>query len=128
MKASELMIGDWVLDGGVKAQVTSITCDGNIETTKRFSNEEVVEPISITEKILLDNGYERGTYAWRTFIKNLNDTQRMVINQFDRDDNVWLFKVVNPQDMSIENRILLYHVNQLQHAYKLLEIEEEIKL
>ena len=128
MKASELMIGDWVFDGGVKAQVTSIMCDGNIETTKRMSNEEIVEPISITDKMLLDNGYERGTYAWRTFIKNLNDTQRMVINQFDRDDNVWLFKVINPQDMSIENHILLYHVHQLQHAYKLLEIEDEVKL
>ena len=128
MKVKELTIGDWVLDGGVKAQVTSITCDGNIETTRRMSNEEIVEPLSITENILLDNGYERGTYAWRTFIKNLNDTQRLVINQFERNDNVWLFKVVNPQDMSIENHILLNHVHQLQQAYRLLEIKDEIKL
>lgn len=58
MKENELMTGDWVLDGNVYAQVTSITCDGNIETThNEHSNIDLVEPILLTPEILGRMGF-----------------------------------------------------------------------
>ena len=61
MKANELMIGDWVIDGTQPAQVTGITCGGVIETTaNEHSNIEVIEPIRITPELLEANGFEIG--------------------------------------------------------------------
>lgn len=58
MKANELMIGDFVLDGNIYAQVTSITCDGNIETThNEYSNIELIEPIPLTPEVLARMGF-----------------------------------------------------------------------
>ena len=62
MEAKDLMIGDWLLDGHVYAQVTSITCDGNIETThNEHSNIELIEPIPLTSKVLEKNGFTKST-------------------------------------------------------------------
>lgn len=59
MKANELMIGDWVIDGTQPAQVTGITCGGVIETTaNEHSNIEVVEPIPLTAEILEKNDFD----------------------------------------------------------------------
>ena len=62
MKVSDLMIGDWIGDGYKKAQVTSITCDGIVETTSGISNIEVVDPIPLTEEILVKNDFDRQYY------------------------------------------------------------------
>ena len=53
----DLQIGDWIEDGYKVAQVTSITCDGIVETTAAISNIEVIEPIKLTEEILVKNGF-----------------------------------------------------------------------
>lgn len=53
----DLMVGDWVLDGTEPAQVTSITCDGIVETTRNErSNIEQLSPIPLTQEILESNG------------------------------------------------------------------------
>ena len=57
MDCKDLMVGDWIEDGYKKAQVTSITCDGIVETTAAISNIEVVDPIPLTEEILVKNGF-----------------------------------------------------------------------
>jgi len=59
MDVKDLMLGDWIEDGYKKAQVTSITCDGIVETTAAISNIEVVEPIPLTEEILVKNGWRK---------------------------------------------------------------------
>ena len=58
MKANELMIEDWVLDGKNIAQIVMVTCDGIIETTfNESSNIELIEPIQLTPEILVKNGF-----------------------------------------------------------------------
>lgn len=60
MKINELFIGAWVLNGGIPAQVTGITCDGILETTAyRCTNIEQVGPILLTPEILEDNGFNK---------------------------------------------------------------------
>lgn len=41
MDCKDLMIGDWIEDGYKKSQVTSITCDGIVETTAAISNRSL---------------------------------------------------------------------------------------
>lgn len=58
MTTQDIMIGDWVKDGNVYAQVTAITCDGIIETTHNpHSNIELIEPIPLTAEILKENEF-----------------------------------------------------------------------
>ena len=75
IKAEELMIGDWVLDGTKYAQVTSITCDGIIETTvNEKSNIELLEPIPITSEILEKNGFKKeddDCYLWNESLERI---------------------------------------------------------
>lgn len=59
MRINELFIGAWVLDHTYPAQITGITCDGNIETTAiQYSDIENVDPIEVTTEFLKKNGCE----------------------------------------------------------------------
>ena len=124
MKAKELMIGDWVLDGDVYTQVTSITCDGNIETTRNeHSNIELVEPISLTPEILEKNGFEdigddtwqlteRPCWFWVDFLNRCYGC--------DFDTSTYEYE-------DIERRLHLRgvpSVHELQHSLKLCGIEK----
>ena len=61
IEQEKLMIGDYVLDGKDIVQVTAITCNGNIETTKsRITNVEQLEPILLTETILKNSSFYWG--------------------------------------------------------------------
>ena len=134
MKASELMIGDWVDDGGENARVTSLTCDGIIETTRRISNIEVVEPIHLTSEILEKNGFTCCN----------EDDDGSIQYEFGTDDlgvDVWLN---TPDGICLlgawrrwENCDKVYtmieelpirFIHELQHALKLCGIDKEIVL
>lgn len=75
MNINEIMIGDWILDGYQYAQVTGITCDGNIETTANAnSNIELLEPITITSEILEKNGFKQeddDCYLWNENLERI---------------------------------------------------------
>lgn len=123
MKANELMIGDWVLDGNIYAQVTSITCDGNIETThNEHSNIELVKPIPLTPEILEKNGFvleegEEGMYGV------------VVAPYYSRDDVPFeVFCDGEPFAIWFKDPINIKYVHQLQHALRLCGIEKEIVL
>ena len=141
MRANELMIGDWVLDGGVKARVTSIMCDGIIETTKRISNEEIVEPIPLTQEILEKNGFEKIHLAYtvdkyhylyavsqRVFIKCLPFQ-----NENLKVSNWFGVQIVNNEldaqtNLNSSCDVTCAYVHELQHALRLCGIKKEIKL
>lgn len=115
MKAEELMISDWVLDGDNVAQVTGITCDGIIETTlNETSNIEVIHPIPLIPEILEKNG-------WRC-------------EYYGRRQEWWLDKTKFPivgystNDTLHHNGIVLKYVHELQHALRLCNIDKEIVL
>ena len=118
MNASDLMISDWVYDGNSIAQVTSITCDGIIETThNQSSNIELIQPISLTVEILEKNGFVKepdadGLHYWFTLI----DEHTKFSVFYARSVFQWL----GPLDFK--------YVNELQHALRLCEIKKEIEL
>ena len=123
MKANELMIGDFVLDGNDYAQVTSITCDGNIETTyNEHSNIELIEPIPLTQEILEKNGIKKDMHG------------RMVGEYFNEDAEGYLEISVNSKEIwwtinyDEYNIIQFKYVHELQHALRLCRIEKEIIL
>lgn len=123
MKANELMIGDWVFDGDEVAKVTSLTCDGIIETTRCISNIEVITPIPLTPEILEKNGfilvdkYDNGSEHWA------------LIDDWDDCDNYWceLFKIAN--GYVTKSSLYIGFVHQLQHLIKMYgNFEKEIGL
>lgn len=119
IKAEELMIGDWVLDGTKYAQVTSITCDGIIETTvNKKSNIELLEPIPITSEILEKNDFvkeDNDTYVWK--------------DQMDFEKIIWFdggFTCVTSVKCDRCYDGQCYDVHELQHALKICGVNKEI--
>lgn len=114
MKPNELLVGDWVLDGTRIAQITSITCDGVIETTaNKFSNIEVIEPFPLTAEILEGNGFEfdgDDIYKW-------GDYQLVIVYK-----GGFLFGWV------FGYRKQLNYVHELQHVLRLCGIDKNIVL
>ena len=120
MKVSDLMIGDWIEDGYKKAQVTSITCDGIVETTSGISNIEVVDPIPLTEEILAKNGWDFSKRKYGIYCKE--DKFHNV--ELSRDD-YGFYLSVNTDEYEI---LRVDYVHQLQHLLRLSGIEKEIEL
>lgn len=62
MKANELMLGDWVTYNGVPSQVTMTSAEGVVMVLKEgkvvFTNSELLNPIPLTDEILIANGWE----------------------------------------------------------------------
>lgn len=117
------MVCDWILDSHVYAQVTSITCDGIIETThNEFSNIELVEPIPLTPEILEKNGFtlkeeEKGIYGVT------------IAPYYTRDDVPFeVFCDGEPFAIWFKEPVNIKYVHQLQHALRLCGIEKEITL
>ena len=132
MKANELMVGDWVMDGGVAARVTSLTCDGIIETTHSISNIEVVEPIPLTADILEKNGFQytnchtlkgAGTYVLRLEQRGFDFGITIKLHNYfaldSYDDRMYCLAALQTGK---------WYVHELQHALLLCGIEKEIIL
>lgn len=145
MEANELMIGDFVLDGNVYAQVTSITCDGNIETThNEHSNIELIEPIPLTPEILEKNSFYYGyTRNEENLAFNTNEKLSEGNKGWCFDEGCGAIKVMFPNetdcgmlvidDQSFDRHLdFVYsatiHVHELQHTLRLCGIEKEIVL
>lgn len=131
MEAKDLMIEDWLLDGHVYAQVTSITCDGIIETTHNaLSNIELVEPIPLNSEILEKNGFIKSTpppgiHARCYELDNKKDRYNLTIADYNKYKRLLLD--VDSEDSECFN-IKCDYVHELQHALRLCEIEKEIVL
>lgn len=142
MEAKDLMIGDWVMDGDVAARVTSLTCDGIIETAHGISNIEVVEPIPLTPEILEKNGFKRvdeggeicitGEYVWGNKGKR-NFTAVRITFYKGLNSGVNLLTKIET-DCSHESGINMIHscdieyAHELQHALLLCGIDKSIEL
>ena len=125
IKAEELMIGNWVLDGTKYAQVTSITCDGIIETTvNEKSNIELLEPIPITKEILEKNGFEEKREPER-YIKS-DDYYDVEIREYN--DGLWILTLTDCEFTLPHSQVHVSYVHQLQQALRLYGIPETIEL
>ena len=126
MRAEELMIRDWVLDGHVYAQVTSITCDGIIETThNEFSNIELVEPIPLTPEFLEKNGFVKFISSQYTLPNCSAGVILTTLKEMPNATGKWLVAIKKGYT---DAKIAITHVHELQHALKLCGIKKEIVL
>ena len=123
MKANELMIGDWVMDGKNITQITSITCDGIIETTfNESSNIEVIEPISLTPEVLEKIGFS--TEPNIGYIIDDYDGTQIIYDSWN--NNLRIIKDYRTcLDIETFNDLT---VHELQHALRICGIEKEIEL
>jgi hypothetical protein len=129
MKANELMIGDWVIDDKNIAQITSITCDGIIETTfNESSNIEVIEPIPLTQEILEKNGFEK---RWQGNYEFFDDDENLNIDFFPKSTNytngAYDYIDIEKGCLTI-NEMPITFVHELQHVLILCESKKEIIL
>lgn len=120
MKTTELMIGDWVMDGDKPAQISCILCDGVIETTATpWTNEEVVSPIPLTAEILEKNGIERSSYPGEITAAYFDDGKNHDI-QLSVENGEVLWTIGFYEYVVLK----LHYVHELQHALRLCELHE----
>lgn len=133
MKASDLMIGDWVIDGKNIAQITSIICDGIIETTfNKSSNIEVIEPILITSEILEKNDFVANKHVYPyPYYEYINKKDKLKIGFAFPQGNRTSYKepwVYIDSEYVFAEHVPCIYVHELQHALKLCRIKKEIIL
>ena len=120
LTCQDLMVGDWVEDGYKKSQVTSITCDGIVETTAAISNIEVVEPIKLTSDILVKNGFEKtkgGEYERTRYVMFSDKSWVALYTREAGGYSAFLNKIV-----------VIHYVHQLQHLLRLCGFEKELTI
>lgn len=141
MKASELMVGDWVFTRGQIEQVTSIY-DGYICTEHyEDSHDYYFDPIPITPEILEKNGFRfikadtvcpADRYWWA--INGTRDGAMVEITIYNPDvHGVKVLTKIHTQSLH-ESGVNTVHscdiesVHELQHALRLCGIEKKITL
>lgn len=116
MKATELMIGDWVLYNTTPKRIGGI--DGKIIRFFRWDvweNPSAIEPIPLTAEILEKNlsTTSQIQYCWDDFLSN----------SFGED----FYEMRYHGDVT-ELVISIRYVHELQHVLKLCKIEKEVVL
>jgi hypothetical protein len=124
MKATDLMIGDWVLYGHRFAIIkelynghVTILCSINGQNEYVEETYDNIEPITLTPEILERNGFFKSCdhdgihYKYTLISDGIGFSLKYVRNVFQ-----WL----GPLDFK--------YVHELQHALKLCGIENEIEL
>lgn len=138
MKASDLMIGDWLYaltkNGKKIARVCNVTdnfvaaeaTDGSEYTGKQFDGVfSCIEPIPLSPEILEKNGFERNAndLDYRFIIDNIYCSIRKGVIYW----YVNIYDISNsPHEPIFKAHII--HIHELQHALRLVGIEKEIKL
>lgn len=114
MKASELMIGDWVKTDDGTSKVVSLhdAWHIDVEDNDYTYDEYQVYPIPLTEEILEANGFEinDNVEGWQL----PNDNVPFCIEEFS---GLFIFN-------GVYNDILVEYVHQLQHALRLCGLSE----
>lgn len=131
MKATELMIGDYVIvrrpsNRREKVRVKSVIGNGTIEAKTKDGlmvfGELAVEPIPLTAEILKKNGFvcefdgDIGMTA-RTWV-----LEGFFVDQLYTDGFYWR------NQGSLVSIRRLYYVHELQHALRLCGVEKEIEI
>lgn len=137
MKANELMIGDWVLDGKKPAQIAGIMCDDLFETTLSLGvGGESISPIPLTAEILEKNGFVKMSncpyavsYMWST--GGVAEFADVTIGVCQDHADKWRWDCLTLKIHLYKGDIKLNkirYVHQLQHALRLCNIDKEIEI
>lgn len=154
MKATDLMIGDWVLANGTPTQVEDILGGSGINPEMNGPeiwdciSEEEIQPIPLDCEIMWKNGFEDYHTTLRESWKKCSDfTERSFEHPMDVNERYAIVKVMfqeNSFGVEIHTgkptedlRALacdksatsnMRYVHELQHALRLCGIEKEIQL
>ena len=134
LKATDLMVGDWVSTGYTMSKVISIHTRASsiykrgVVDLEDIDNIQVsgLQPIPITPEILEKNGFELDAdgfsiyYSWE-FLKNGQVTMKK-----DIDGDYELH--ITDRDSICKVRIYINYVHELQHALRLYRIDKEIEI
>lgn len=142
MKATDLMIGDWVevtqegekhfakvqmIDGyGDNATADECVCDAI------YYGIDELKPIPLTPEILEKNGFKKfdfmnikGQHQWSFWIDTLTSVSLWCRNLNDDPNEGWMFRIESPLASCCHK---IESVHELQHALRLCGIEKEIIL
>ena len=126
MKATELMIGDWV-------QYNCDDCKGKPTKIEAFDFNalQFFDPIQITSEILEKNGItllEVGDNGPSTPKKYLNRFEKWFIHTTWKDTFLWFDRYTKEYHLHNMSGAEFKYVHELQHALRLCGIKEEIVL
>lgn len=127
MEAKDLMIGDWVLEGGLYPHKV-----GGIDEQIDGMLPECYSPIPLTPEILKKNGFENDFYEDESVadyvkVRLEGYSLRCKANGWDDALVTWCnghLEVIT--DFNGEVRKDIDHVHQLQHALRICGIDKEI--
>lgn len=134
MKASELMIGDWVYDtilkGNTRVEMLSLFgIKGDFH--ENVYNENTFEPIPLTPEILEKNGIkleEVGDNGISTPSKWRNRFEKWVLRTQWKDTFIWYDRTAKYWHLHDMGAAKLLYVHELQNALRLCGIEKDIVL
>lgn len=147
MKATELMVGDWVCYCKANAYITQVreirsTSDGEDDyicclrdardplkkkcPADEF-NTEILSPIPLTEEILRKNGWEYDDEEEKFAPCTWSGGGLMLQGADDRGYRIVVTSDYDDEDTNSTPFVLLY-VHELQHALRLRRIEKEIEI
>lgn len=122
MKATELMIGNWVRCRESSCQGHRVDfvneVDGEVGVDGEILNLDMVYPIPLTPEILEKNGWKSYSHENTPIFGTIQGFEIVLAWM----DYYWQLCV----DGTVYRKIKIRYVNELQHALKLCGIEKEI--
>ena len=132
MKATELMIGDWVLINNASHKIQLIdSIDAEIQADDelyyvgedRFNSRDKIEGIPVTEDFFIENDWEHvcRTYLQKSFIKNVGKSHLQIIN-----NNLYIWFDYSPDDWNQDPnvKVPIKYIHDMQHILRLCELDE----
>lgn len=133
MKATELMIGDWVFIAGSKPfKINSIYLTDQFERVQETDDVdakvESLQPIPLTPEILDKNDFEEDDYYFQytLYLDGKRAKSRCIVVVPQDDD--WSEIDVTVRNGIADINISIQYVHELQHAMRLANIEKEVVL
>lgn len=133
MRAEDLQVGDWVFINDVPLQVGALSdrvgfrdSEGKIYWAQ--DGFDRLEPIPLTEEILVKNGFEK-TYTDNELWFTLNNLTVTIVNI--RGSNKWYAGCEHYSNNSsdwVERQFDCKYIHQLQHLLRLCGVWKEIEL
>ena len=124
MKATELMIGDWVYNSHNRKneRVEEIGSGLVMLDYNDLYEYDEIEPIPLTAEILERNGFKR---SGTNYIM-ADDYYDIVVHEIS--DSIWDLQYTNCEMPVGNQQMCVCHVHQLQHALRMCDEEIEIEL
>ena len=128
MKATELMIGDWVKpkNSAWPFKVSGISMEGVTKESSNYYKCDEIEPISLTAEILEKNGFEKvlDNNKIPTYRIKWPPNSNYYFTILTGVDCYWNFDGYAMAVGAVQGKI--DYVHQLQHALRICGIKKEI--